>query len=105
MRDIPDMHSWKDLADRALMRKLLGTARDLAHEQDEAARTFTLDYATTVAPRTSRFYAAVTALTLGGDRELAEAARKLAQAAAALLEAAGQRDGKLAAPASTSRRN
>jgi hypothetical protein len=96
MRDIPDVHSWKDLADRALMRKLLCTARGLAHKQDEAALTFTLDYATTVAPRASRFYAAVTALTLGGDRELAEAARKLAQAGAALLEAAEERDGKLA---------
>ncbi len=56
VRDIPDLHSWKDLANRATMRKLLGTARDLAHDQDEAVRTFTLDYATTVAPRTSRFY-------------------------------------------------
>jgi len=36
-----------------VLRNLLGTVRELAHDQDEAARTFTLDCATTIAPRTS----------------------------------------------------
>jgi hypothetical protein len=65
MRDIPDVSSWKDVTDRSLLRRLLGSVRDLAREQDEAAPTFTLDYSATVAPKTSRFYVAVTALTLG----------------------------------------
>jgi hypothetical protein len=68
---IPDLSSWKDLTGRPVLRNLLGTVRDLARGQEDAARTFTLDYATTTAPRTSRFFAAVSALTLGQDKELA----------------------------------
>jgi hypothetical protein len=95
MQAIPDLRSWSDLADRAVLRNLLGTARDLARGQEEAARTFTLDYATTTAPRTSRFFAAVSTLTLGADKELADAARNLGEAGSAFLEAAGARNKQL----------
>ncbi len=69
--------------------------RDLARGQEDAARTFTLDYATTTAPRTSRFFAAVSALTLGQDKELADAARNLGEAGSAFLEATGARNKQL----------
>ena len=42
-----------------------------------------------VLPQMGRFFAAVTAVTMGPDKEVANAARQLGTAGGALLEAAG----------------
>jgi hypothetical protein len=55
-----------------------------------------LDFAGMILPKTNRFFAAVTALTLGSDKELAGAARQLSAAGGVFLEAAGARKGELA---------
>lgn len=54
-----------------------------------------MDFAGLVVPKTNRFFAAVTAVTLGPDKELAAAARQLGDAAGGLLEVAGARKRKL----------
>ena len=55
-------------------------------ELDDRQRTIALDLATIVAPRTVRFYAAVSVLTLGPDRRIADAVRDLTPAVGALLD-------------------
>jgi hypothetical protein len=56
------------------------------HDLDEKQRTAALDLTSVVLPRTVRFFAAATVLTLGPDKELANAVRDLTPAIAALLE-------------------
>lgn len=97
LRDLPDLNSWKALTDRPVQRTALRTLTSLAREQDEAARMVALDYAAMVVPKTNRFFAAVTAVTLGPDKELAGAARQLGTAGGELLETAGARKRKQAA--------
>lgn len=55
-------------------------------ELDDKQRTIALDVATIVAPRTVRFYAAVSVLTLGPDTRIADAVRGLTPAVGALLD-------------------
>ena len=55
-----------------------------------------LDFAGMVVPKTNRFFAAVTAVTLGPDKELAAAARQLGTAGGELLETSGARKSKQA---------
>ena len=93
--DLSAVSSWRALTDISVVRPMLRTVGMLAREQDTAKRTLALDYAATVVPRTNRFFAAVTALTLAPDKELAGAARKLADAGGALLEVAGAGKRKL----------
>jgi len=62
--------------------RLLAADRQL----DETQRRVALDLNTVLLPRTARFYAAVSVLTLGPDEELADAVRKLTPAVAALLD-------------------
>ncbi len=94
--DFQPVRSWKDFTDHAIQRALLRTVTDLAREQDAAARALALDYAAVVIPRTNRFFAAAVTLTLGPDKQLADAARKLAAAGGQMMEAAGARPRKLA---------
>jgi hypothetical protein len=61
--------------------RLLAADREL----DEQQRTVALDLATVVAPRTVRFYAAVSVLTLGPDKNIADAVRELTPAVDALI--------------------
>lgn len=58
---------------------------------DDQQRRIALDMATVLSPRTARFYAAVSVLTLGPDKEMAVAVRKLAPAVTGLLEVIGAR--------------
>ena len=55
-------------------------------ELDDKQRTIALDVATIVAPRTARFYSAVSVLTLGPDKRIADAVRDLTPAVSALLD-------------------
>ena len=62
-----------------------------ADNQETDSRTIALDYAGMVLPQISRFFAAVTAVTMGPGKEIADAARQLGTTGGALLEAAGAR--------------
>lgn len=62
--------------------RLVAVDRDL----DENQRTVALDIAGVLVPRTTRFFAAVAALTLGPDVKLANAVRDLTPAVTALLD-------------------
>ena len=55
-------------------------------ELDEKQRTIALDFAAIVAPRTVRFFAAVSVLTLGPDKGIADAVRDLTPTVGALLD-------------------
>lgn len=62
--------------------RMLGELRQL----DGVQRTTALDLASTLLPRTIRFYAAVAVLTLGRDKAIANAVRKLTPAVIGLTE-------------------
>lgn len=96
LRDLPDLNSWKALTDRHVHRTALRTLTGLVREQDEDTRMIALDFAAMVVPKTNRFFAAVTAVTLGPDKELAAAARQLGTAGGELLETSGARKRKQA---------
>jgi hypothetical protein len=64
------------------------------HDLDAKQRTAALDLSTVVLPRTVRFFAAVTVLTLGPDKQIANAVRELTPAIAALLEVITARPAK-----------
>ena len=91
LRDLPNLDSWKDLTDRDVQRTALRTIVGLARDQDTETRTIVTDYAGMVIPQTSRFFAAVTAVTMIADKKTADTARQLGIAGGALLEAAGAR--------------
>lgn len=66
----------------------------MAREQDTNARTIVLDYTGMVTPQMSRFFAAVTAVTMGPDKALTTADRQLGTAGGALTETVGARSRK-----------
>ena len=71
LRDLPDLDSWKAFTDRSVQRVALSPLTGLAREQDADTRMIAMDFAGLVVPKTNRFFAAVTAVTLGPDKELA----------------------------------
>lgn len=65
-----------------LFDRLLAALRDM----DARQRLTVLDLSTLLLPRTTRYYSAIAVLTLGPDKEIARAVRKMAPAVGALLE-------------------
>jgi hypothetical protein len=94
MRDYPVPGSWRDLADLSRIRPLLATALEADRYQLEESRTIALDLATVIATKVNRYLAIAAQLTLGQDREIAEAVRKLTPKVTGLLDALGDRNGK-----------
>lgn len=86
-KELSEVLDWRVLP--PFLDRMLGDLRLL----DENQRTTALDLAATLLPRTIRFYAAVAVLTLGRDRFIADAVRKLTPAVMGLTEvtAASQR--------------
>jgi hypothetical protein len=72
--------------------RLLAVDREL----DANQRVVALDLATVVAPRAVKFYAAIAVLTLGPDKEIANAVRELAPAVGGLLEVIAAKEPKYA---------
>ncbi|SRR6266567_223117 len=60
--------------------------------QSEQQRTVALDLTSMLLPRTSRFYAAVAVLTLGPDKEIADAVRGMTPAVTGLLDVIAARN-------------
>src|SRR6266568_69664 len=81
---VDEILDWKRLA--PFFDSLLVYMRDMDHRQ----RIQALDVGTMLLPRTDRFYSAVAVLSLGPDKDVARAVRKLTPAVGALLEAAGE---------------
>jgi hypothetical protein len=73
---------------------MLHTLRGLTQDRDTEARVTVGDYAAMVIPQTTRFFAALTAVTMGPDKKIADAARQLGAAGGALLETAAARKRK-----------
>jgi hypothetical protein len=76
-RVLPD---WRRLGPG--LERILAADREL----DENQRRVALDMGTIVTPKSARFYAAVSVLTLGPDKEIANATRKLVAEVIPLLE-------------------
>jgi hypothetical protein len=76
-RILPD---WRRLGPG--LERLLAADREL----DENQRRVALDMGTILSPRSTRFYAALSVLTLGPDKEIASATRKLVPGVVPLLE-------------------
>jgi hypothetical protein len=86
----------RELLDWRRMSPALDRILAVDHELDDNQRRTALDVATVVGPRTARFYSAVAVLTLGQDKEIADAVRDLADTVGSLLEALGAKEKKYA---------
>jgi hypothetical protein len=82
----PGKFDWKGLLDWHAARPGLDRLLIMDRELDDRQRTVALDLATTVMPRSARFYGAVAILTLGPDIKIAKAVRTLTPAVGELLE-------------------
>ena len=94
MRDYPVPGTWRDLVDPSRLRPLLATALEADRYQLDESRTIALDLATVVAAKVNRYLAVAALLTLGQDKEIADAVRKLTPKVTGLLEVLGDRSGK-----------
>ena len=94
MRDYPVPSTWRDLADPSRLRPMLATALEADRYQLEESRMIALDLATVVAAKVNRYLAVAALLTLGQDKEIAGAVRKLTPKVTGLTEALGDRSGK-----------
>lgn len=83
-----DLLDWRRLS--PAFERILAADRDL----DNGQRRIAMDVATVVGPRATRFYAALATLTLGADKELADAARDVGGAVGELVEALGAKEKK-----------
>jgi hypothetical protein len=86
MRDYPVPETWSDLADLSRLRPLLGTALEADRYQLDEVRTIAVDLAAIVATKASRYLAVTALITLGEDREIADAVRKLTPKVIGLME-------------------
>lgn len=86
---IPRPTIWRDLIDYPALRSVLGAALELDHESTEAQRIVAIDTANVVTPKLNRYFAVVALLTLGEDKEVANAVRQLTPKVTALVERTG----------------
>lgn len=86
----------RELLDWRHMSPALDRIIAVDHKLDDNQRRTALDVATVVGPRTARFYSAVAVLTLGQDKEIADAVRDLADTVGTLLETLGANEKKYA---------
>jgi hypothetical protein len=73
-----------------VLERVLAADRDL----DDKQRITALDLATLVGPRTTRFFATVAVLTLGDDKEIADAVRELSNEVGQLLDVIAAKEKK-----------
>jgi hypothetical protein len=86
---IPTLATWRDLVEYPTLRSALGALLDLEREITEAQRIVVLDIANVMTPKLNRYFAVVALLTLGEDKQIADAVRQLTPKVTALAEAAG----------------
>lgn len=94
MRDYPVPGTWRDLVDPSRLKPLLATALDADRYQLDESRMIALDLATVVAAKVNRYLAVAALLTLGQDREIADAVRKLTPKVTGLVELLSDWSGK-----------
>jgi hypothetical protein len=83
------MHTWRDLNDVTNLKPALGGLLDFERERMEASRAIALDAGTVVIPRLTRYFAVVALLTLGDDKQLANAVRDLTPKVMKVAESPG----------------
>jgi hypothetical protein len=81
--------AWRDLIEYPTLRSALGAALELDREIIEAQRMVAIDTASVVAPKLNRYFAVVALLTLGQDKQIADAVRQLTPKVTAVAEGAG----------------
>lgn len=86
---IPRLTTGRDLIDFPALRSALGAALELERENTEAQRMVAIDIANVVTPKLNRYFAVVALLTLGEDKQVADAVRQLTPKVTALAERAG----------------
>ncbi len=89
MRALPRVDTWRDVADVGTLKPVLGGLLDFDRERVEGSRTIVLDAATVVIPRLTRYFAVIALLTLGDDKQLADAVRDLTPKVMKLAESTG----------------
>jgi hypothetical protein len=87
MRDYPPPESWSDLRELSRLRPLLATALEADRYQLDDNRAFALDLAAVMATKGSRYLAVAALITLGEDKEMAEAVRQLSKNVMGLMDA------------------
>ena len=88
---MPELTSLSVLTEYETMRPMVRSALDLLRERTESSRVVALDVASVVVPKLSAFFALAAMLTLGEDKEIAEAVREFSPKVTAVAEAAGAR--------------
>ena len=86
---IPKLTTWRDVIDYPTLNSVLGAALALDRENLEAQRMVAIDTANVVTPKLNRYFAVVALLTLGEDKQVADAVRQLTPKVTALAEQAG----------------
>jgi hypothetical protein len=89
LHTLPRPTTWRDLIDYPVIRSALGAALELDRENTEAQRMVAIDTANVVAPKLNRYFAVVALLTLGEDKQVADAVRQLTPKVTTLAEQAG----------------
>lgn len=83
-----------ELLDWRRLGRFLSSLLDALNRMDDKQRLVATDLATILLPRTNRFYSAVAVLTLGPDKQIAGAVRKMTPAVGALMEVISAKPGK-----------
>lgn len=86
---IPRLTTWRDLIEYPTLRAALGAALEVEREVTDAQRMVAIDTANVVAPKLNRYFAVVALLTLGEDKQIADAVRQVTPKVTALAEGAG----------------
>jgi hypothetical protein len=86
---IPMPTTWRDLIDYPVLRSVLGASLELDRDNTEAQRMVAIDMANVLIPKLNRYFAVVALLTLGEDKQLADAVRQLTPKVTDLAERAG----------------
>jgi hypothetical protein len=87
----PRLTTWHDLTDFPTINSVLGALLELDREITEGQRIVAIDTANVLTPKLNRYFAVVALLTLGEDKQIADAVRQLTPKVTALVERTGSK--------------
>jgi hypothetical protein len=94
MHAFPEVGRLAELRGSYKLKPLLDALLDLEQEQIEVQRMIALDAASVLAPKMNRYFTTATFLTLGDDKEVADAVRDLTPKVTAITEAVAAHKGE-----------